>query len=135
MSNQFSLYKAGLSRLVTLFFMAFIATSCSHFDDHNHPEITTAAALYNYHCAECHGEDGTGKLVDRTPANILTSHSREWIVSYVTTNINPRRKMPVFSAMPKAEIAAISTHLLKLQQVYSETPDNIKKPRMLMIEP
>ena len=59
-------------------------TACSKDrDHHDHPDLTTGEQLFNYHCAECHGEDGTGKLVDRTPANILTTKNLQGIVDYM----------------------------------------------------
>ncbi len=107
-----------------------VLTACSSRDDHDHPNLKTGADLFNHHCAECHGEEGTGKLVSQTPANILTRRSRDGIAKYITTSVNPQREMPVFSTMP-----AIASHLLILQQLYEATPNNMKKPQVLMIAP
>lgn len=110
-------------------------TACSNRDDHNHPDLKTGEDLFNHHCAECHGKDGTGLLADQTPANILTLRGRDGIVDYITKPINPKRKMPVFGTMPIAEAAVIAEHLLELQQVYEDTPTSKKKPGGLMIKP
>lgn len=110
-------------------------TACSHRDDHDHPDLTTGEALFDHHCAECHGVDGTGLLADQTPANILTQRSRDGIVDYMTKPLNPKRKMPVFATMPIAEAALIAGHLLELKQSYEDIPISKKKPRGLMIAP
>lgn len=104
-------------------------------DNHLHPELTTGEAFFNHHCAECHGEDGTGRLVSQIPANILTRLGRTGVVNYMTTDINSQREMPVFRTMPYAEADAIAHYLFELQQHYEETPLNQKKPQELMIEP
>jgi len=109
--------------------------ACSNRDDHDHPKLKTGKALFNHHCAGCHSEDGTGKLADQTPANILTKKSHQEIAKYVTTDINPNREMPVFSTMSYSEASKIASHLLSLRKVYDATPNNQKKPRPLLIEP
>jgi len=109
-------------------------SGCSR-DRHDHPGLTTGAALFNHHCEECHGEDGTGKLVKATPANILTKLGRQGIISYITAGDKPGRNMPVFHTMPASEAAAIADHLLGLKRTYEETPPEKKKLRMLMVEP
>jgi mono/diheme cytochrome c family protein len=126
------------ARVAAPFFMLLLLTgltACSNRDDHDHPDLTTGEQLFNHHCAECHGKDGTGMLEKRTPANILTRKSRDGIVNYITTDVNPQRKMPVFKNMPNAEAVAIANHLLKLRQKYQQTPYNQKKPQELMIKP
>lgn len=109
--------------------------ACSNYDNHNHPKIKIGEALFNHHCANCHGKDGTGKLADQTPANILTKKSHQDIVKYVTTSINSNRKMPVFATMPYSEATKIANHLLSLRKIYDATPNNQKKLRTLLIEP
>ncbi len=138
MMSKITKNNLSLSLSITLVIALIITgalTACSSRDDHEHPDLKSGEALFNHHCAECHGEDGTGKLVSQTPANILTKRGRDGIVKYVTTNINPQREMPVFSTMSFTEAAAIATHLIKLQQTYEATPNNMKKPQVLMIEP
>ena len=123
-------------RVIALLMMiVFVLTACSHYDDHDHPDLKTGEAWFDYHCEDCHGVDGTGKLVTQTPANILTELGRDGIVDYVTTDVNPERKMPVFYTMPYAEASAIASHLLALQQRYEALPLNRKKPPELMLEP
>jgi len=109
--------------------------ACSNRDNHDHPKLISGKALFNHHCADCHGEDGTGKLADRTPANILTQKGHQDIVKYVTTESNSNREMPVFSTMPYSEASKIASHLLSLRKFYDTTPNNQKKPRPLLIEP
>lgn len=124
-----------MKQVLTGFIVAVLMLACSSRDRHDHPAMVTGEQLYNYHCEECHGVDGTGKLFDQTPANILTRRSFNGIVRYITTPVNPDRKMPVFKTMPKAEVAAIARHLQSLRKAYNETSNENKKPRLLLIEP
>jgi len=114
---------------------AMLMLACTARDRHDHPDLVTGEQLFNYHCEECHGVDGTGKLFEQTPANILTRRDLNGIVAYITTPVNPQRKMPVFKTMPRAEAEMIARHLLSLQQAYAGMKDGDKKPRLLMIEP
>jgi mono/diheme cytochrome c family protein len=105
---------------------------CSR-DEHNHADLKTGEQLYNYHCAECHGEDGTGHLFDVIPANILTKKSPRGIMDYITSEGHHGRKMPVFRTMPAAEARLITEHLLVLKARYENSAHPM--PRQLMIEP
>ena len=116
--------------------IAVAAAGCSKDrDNHDHPNLTTAEALFDYHCAECHGDDGTGKLVDGTPANILTRKDLEGIVQYIRGDVGQGRKMPVFATMPLAEAKKIAAYLIELRDRYDNLPENKRKSRMLMIDP
>jgi len=117
----------GLIAAVSLF-------ACSARDRHDHPDLLTGEQLFNHHCEECHGVDGTGKLVEQIPANILTRRDLNGIVAYITTPVN-HKKMPVFKTMPRAEAEKIARHLLSLRRSYADTPNGVKKPRQLLIEP
>ncbi len=125
--RQFKVLSIGL--------LVAILTSCSAYDNHKHPDLESGKDFFNHHCESCHGLDGTGKLVSGTPANILTQRGHDAIVNYITRDINDQREMPVFSAMPYAEAAAIARYLLALQRQYDALPLNKKKPQALMIEP
>ncbi len=113
-----------------------IFTGCSRsVDDHNHPELKTGKQLFNHHCSSCHGDDGTGRLADQTPANILTFRGRDGIVEYITTTVRGDRAMPVFKQMPRAEAVLIASHLLQLRKRYERISPANKKPEELMIRP
>lgn len=116
--------------------LALPACSERQPDNHDHPSLKTGAELYDYHCAGCHGEDGTGMLESRTPANILTVRGLNGIVNYITTPINAQhRRMPIYINMSRAEAIAIAKHLMQLREGYWDTPANLKKPEELMIKP
>jgi mono/diheme cytochrome c family protein len=128
--------RGDLGRSIGIVMIVTLLTACSKVDDtHDHPSLMTGEALFNYHCAGCHGEDGTGKLVDRTPSNILTKKGRLAIADYITSNTGGSRTMPVFSAMPRAEALEIASHLLLLTQQYNALDENKKKSEALMLKP
>lgn len=135
MARYFRRQAAQASLTVTVG-LVLLLTACSKYSDqHDHPHLVTGEALYNHHCSGCHGKDGTGMLADQTPANILTMRGRDGIIDYITTPVNPNRKMPVFATMPPAEAAKIASHLLALKKAYDKQPFNKKKPEELMIQP
>ena len=106
-------------------------SGCSR-DQHDHPNLITGEQLFYYHCAECHGVQGTGNLFDGIPANILTQKSSQEITTYITTDTGNERQMPVFRAMPAEEAKVITDHLLTLQKTYDQYGSQIKQ---LLIEP
>jgi mono/diheme cytochrome c family protein len=126
-----------LLRITTacLFVGVALAGCSKDRDHHDHPNLTTGEALYKYHCAECHAEDGTGRLVDRTPANILTTKDMQGIMNYIISNTGQGRKMPVFATMPRSEAAKIAAYLIELQNKYNNEGENHRKNRELLIKP
>jgi len=118
----------------SLLLSAMVALSvfgCSQ-DQHDHPNLTTGEELFNYHCADCHGVQGTGSLFDGMPANILTQKSPEEISTYITTETGHEREMPVFKTMPAEEAKAITDHLFTLKNSFEKNGSQIKQ---LLIKP
>jgi mono/diheme cytochrome c family protein len=116
--------------------MAAVLIACTpDRDNHDHPNLKTGEELYEHHCVECHGEDGTGKLVDRTPANILTSKNLQGIEDYIISDTGRGRKMPVFASMPRSEAKKIAAYLLELKGRYDSLAENQRKNRQLLIDP
>jgi mono/diheme cytochrome c family protein len=106
-------------------------SGCSQ-DQHDHPTLTTGEQLFNYHCAECHGMQGTGNLFEGIPANILTQKSHQEIINYITTETGHKRDMPVFTTMPLDEAKVITDHLITLKKSFDKNGSQIKQ---LLIEP
>ncbi len=113
--------------LITLF-------GCSR-DHHDHPELTTGQELFDYHCAECHGKDGTGRIVDLIPANILTKKSQREIIAFITSGTKHDRSMPIFKTMPEREAGRIAYHLFDLRNRYDSAGRKEKKFKELLLEP
>ncbi len=78
------------------------------------------------------GVQGTGKLIDGIPANILTQKSSQEIINYIVTETGHEREIPVFHTMPTDEAKTITNHLLTLQKTYNKHGTQIKQ---LLIEP
>lgn len=121
-----------LMRPLLLWTMMVVSFSGCSRDQHDHPNLTTGEQLFKYHCAECHGVQGTGNLFDGIPANILTKKSPEDITTYITTDTGHGRKMPVFPTMSADEANVITDHLITLQKTYDQDGSQIKQ---LLIEP
>jgi len=124
--------QGDLIRSLLLWATIVVSVSGCSRDQHDHPDLTTGEQLFNYHCAECHGVQGTGNLFDGIPANILTQKNHQGIITYITTDTGHERKMPVFSTMPAEEAKIITDHLLTLQKTYDKNGSQIKQ---LLIEP
>lgn len=120
-----------MKAFLVLSMMVMSVSGCSQ-DQHDHPNLTTGEQLFNYHCADCHGVQGTGNLFDGIPANILTQKSPEEISTYITTETGHEREMPVFTTMQAEEAKAITDHLFTLKKTYDKNGSQIKQ---LLIEP
>jgi mono/diheme cytochrome c family protein len=112
--------------------MVVVSLSGCSQDQHDHPNLTTGEQLFNYHCGECHGVQGTGKLIDGIPAIILTNKSPSEITKYITTETGHERDMPVFSTMPADEAKIITDHLITLQTTFDKKGQQIEQ---FLIEP
>lgn len=123
--------------LLSVYLITLILLSGCSRDHHNHPTLTTGQQLFNHHCAVCHGKDGTGRMVDATPANILTKKNRTDIARFIISGEGEEheRRMPIFKNMPYPEADRIAKHLLELKRIYNKTKIKEKKYRRLLIEP
>ena len=130
-------YIMNIHEKILIYLLALMCVSVSLYgcsrDHHDHPNLITGAELYTFHCAECHGEEGTGKLFDGIPASILTQKNPQEIITYLTAETNHDRKMPVFKTMPTEEARLITNHLLQLQTQYD--PKTSRKPPQFLIKP
>lgn len=115
-----------------LWAMVLMSLSGCSQDQHDHPNLTTGEQLFNFHCAECHGVQGTGKLINGTPAIILTKKGPSEITTYITTETGHERDMPVFSTMPADEAKIITDHLITLQTTFDKKGPQIEQ---FLIEP
>lgn len=106
-------------------------SGCSQ-DQHDHPSFTTGEQLFDYHCAECPGVQGTGNFFEGIPANILTQKSPGKITAFITSETGHEREMPVFRIMPPDEAQAITDHLLTLKNAFDKNGSHIKQ---LLIQP
>lgn len=69
------------------------------------------AALYNRHCAACHGVDGSGGVgVPLALPAFLDSVTDHYLQTTIRMG-RPGRVMPAFSQLSDAEVAAIVSHL------------------------
>lgn len=121
----------GIKSYLLVSLMVVSVAGCSQ-DQHDHPDLTTGEQMFNYHCADCHGIQGTGNLFDGMPANILTIKSPQEIINYITTETGHEREMPVFWTMPADEAKAITDHLLTLKNSFDKNGSQIKQ---LLIQP
>ena len=120
-----------MKALLPLVMVVVSVSGCSR-DQHDHPNLTTGEELFNHHCAECHGVQGTGRLLDGIPASILSKKSPGEIAQYITTVTDQNREMPVFSTMSANEAKIITDHLITLKEAYDKNGTQIKQ---LLIEP
>ena len=118
-----------------IFVIVLITLSSCSRDHHDHPDLTTGKELFDYHCADCHGTDGTGRIVDLIPANILTNKDQREVVEYIISGGEHNRSMPVFKTMSEREAGRIAYYLFELRNKYDKAGRKEKKFRELLIEP
>ena len=104
-------------------------TACnSKRDQHDHPELKTGKEFYNFHCASCHNEDGSGIFLKGIPANIATDKNKNEIILHITEGSSPKKsKMPIYRNMPDREVKKITEYLLLLKRTYLNNPENKDK--------
>jgi mono/diheme cytochrome c family protein len=101
---------AALVALLTL-------TACSDKDRHHHPELTTGAQFYEYHCSACHKLTGQGAFLAGIPALNDTDLSETAMVALIRGHGRAdKTKMPSFADMPDAEATAIAAYVLERLQ-------------------
>ncbi len=121
------IYYHRITKYLALLISALMLSACSQ-DKHNHPQLSSGKELFNYHCAACHGEEGTGQFLKGVPANIATSKSQTEIMLHIKKGSESgSTAMPVFATMPDAEAQKIAAYLLHLKQNYFNNPQNRDK--------
>lgn len=78
------------------------------------------------------GSEEQEKFLKKFLPIFLQKKRPEEIITYITTETEYIREMPVFRTMPAEEAKAITDHLLTLQKTYDKTGPQIKQ---LLIEP
>lgn len=101
--------------ILSLLLMAIAIAGCSG-DQHDHPDLKTGQQLYEYHCASCHKEDGTGIFLKGVPANRDTDLSVWQIIHKVQMGSEEKSAMPSFEKMPQQEASKIAIYLKQLGQ-------------------
>lgn len=104
--------------IVSLLMITFLVACESDKNPHDHPELKTGKQLYDFHCAACHGENGTGNFLSGIPANRNTQLTIDQIIKRVLAKEpgDSKRKMPVFPEMSQEEAHKIAAYLLELKR-------------------
>lgn len=100
-------------RSVSLVVSVLVLAGCST-DEHDHPELVSGKQLYDYHCAPCHKEDGSGTFLKGAPANRDTDLSVWQIIHKVQSGTEGKSRMPSFEKMPAQEATRIALYLKQL---------------------
>ena len=112
---------------ITIMLLPLFLAACNN-DQHNHPALKTGKDFFNYHCASCHNEDGSGMFLKGIPANIATSKNKIEIILHIKEGSHANHaQMPVYSNMPDQEARKIADYLLLLKKNYFNNPENKEK--------
>ncbi len=84
-----------------------------NYDVHNHPELVTGQQLFEYHCARCHKETGTGNFLKGIRPNKGTRLTIYQIAQKIYVE-EETSKMPSFPNMSAKEAAKIASYLKEL---------------------
>lgn len=94
-------------RLPLLLFIAIWIGGCEQ------QQPSGGKALYNYHCAGCHAEEGTGKFLKGVPPVAYSEKSVSEMVAWMRghrPNVENSR-MPVFSDLTPEQLREIAVYL------------------------
>ena len=100
-------------RPLALSMLVLCLNACTR-DIHDHPDLITGKALFNFHCKECHLGSGTGNFLYGVPANKNTDLSTSQISHMIRHNGEPGRNMPIFATMGNSEVIKIAEYLKEM---------------------
>ena len=103
-----------ISTLNLVFFILLFSLSGCSRDNHDHPANITNKQLFEVHCAECHGEGGTGSFLLGAPANKDSKLLNLQIRKKMKEGSGTGSAMPVYHDMPDDEVKRIVTYLRSL---------------------
>jgi len=91
---------------------------CTPPPEHDHPQLKSRGALYDYHCAKCHGADGRGGTVNMAQADLLTKRMPYFeMVDRITSNDSPGHTDPMFHTMSRSEAKLIIDYVFELRKL------------------
>lgn len=95
-----------------LFFTMILAlTGCSNKPDSS----ADRHALYDYHCADCHNENGHGHFLSGVPANNNTTMTPYEVKVLITKGHNSKPAMQPVEGISQQEADKIVTYLWTLR--------------------
>lgn len=97
--------------IASLLTMFVLLAGCSQKPD----ETSSGEELFNYHCAKCHQKSGTGKLLQRIPANSLTKMSKPDVVNLIRKGSPTKPHMPAIEQVDYAQARKIVDYLWVLR--------------------
>ncbi len=107
-------------KLIVIGLSLTVLTACLPSAEHDHPQLRSRDALYEYHCVGCHGKDGRGGTVSLAEANFLEKRmTHAAMINYLLRNNNPDRKMPVFDTMLRSEAMLIIDQVFVLRKQHA----------------
>ena len=78
------------------------------------PQLKTGQDYYEYYCAACHHERGTGKFLKGVPPLVYSDLSVSRMITLMRGHGRPageQTRMPVFSELSPAELRKIAVYL------------------------
>ncbi|GGC01978.1 hypothetical protein GCM10011352_30200 [Marinobacterium zhoushanense] len=97
-------------RLLALSLMALAIAGCDQELDAN---TTDGKELFNYHCAGCHKESGTGSFLEGIPANRTTQLTEKQVTQLILHGKSQMPDMPAFSQLSEQQARNIAQYLLR----------------------
>lgn len=98
-------------RIGAVFLGVLIVSACSS-DEHDHPDLVTGQALFEYHCAGCHRSNGGGNFLKGIPANRHLEMS--FAAARHQIHDGSERGMPAFETMSEEEANTIIAYIREL---------------------
>ena len=96
-----------------LFFTMILALAgCSNKPDSS----ADGHALYDYHCADCHRQDGHGNFLEGIPSNRGTYLSPSEVKTLITQGLSSKPAMPPVQGLTDEQADKIVSYLWSLRK-------------------
>jgi len=100
--------------MTTVLVVLVITLSACGRDNHDHSDTLSGKALFELHCASCHGPTGTGSVMLGVPANNDGHLLNVEIRNKIQHGSVKDDDMPIFHDMSDEEANKIITYINKL---------------------
>lgn len=98
-------------RSVVALVVAFLSIVLMGCGKEKLPKNANGEQLYNYYCADCHKESGTGNFLKGVPRNAQTEFSTFEVMKLIKHGNSAKAGMPVFEQLTRQQALLIAAYL------------------------
>jgi mono/diheme cytochrome c family protein len=107
-----------MKRLIALVVLFGGVMGCAPPPEHDHSQLKSRGALYEFHCAECHGLDGRGSGESAAQGNLFSKRMPYIeMVGRITSRDELAHTDPMFDTMSRSEAKLIIDYVFELRKL------------------